>query len=235
MTNPSPIPARIESIDDRAGHVRIVTLTPEHPFIWHAGQYAHLGGTGARADGLGMRPYSIASCPGNDGTVTFHIRSTGRGFSKYLNDARVGDTILLEGPFGAMTTEHARNRPVIMVAGGTGIAPMLGLASDILKRGLTEDGITLIYGARSDHDIYCRRELDALTATGEVALHIAIGAHTPDQEIRKIGPNLAHHIAYISGPGPMILSARKALEDHLADPSRIFTDVSLDDLQKNVK
>ena len=228
MTNPGSVPARIESIDDRSGGVRVLTLSPLEPFTWRAGQYARLG------MGDDIRPFSIASCPGNGGKITFHIRDTGHGVSQLLAAARVGDTVQLSGPHGEMTTEHARGRPVIMVAGGTGIAPILSLASDILKRGLTEDGITLIYGARSDHDIYCRRELDILLATGDVDLHIAVGAHTPDQELRKLGPNLAHHVAYISGPDPMMLSVRKALIDHLAEPERIYTDVSMDDLQKAI-
>jgi len=227
MTNPALTTARIEAIDDRAGAVRVLTLAPLTNFTWRAGQYAHLS-----LEGVDARSFSIASAPGADNRITFHIRNTGKGLSARLSEARIGDIISLEGPFGDMTTEHARNRPVIMVAGGTGIAPMLSLASDILRRHLTEEGITLIYGARKDDDIYCRRELDTLLATGEVSLHVVTGTHTPDQELRRLGLNLAHHIAYLSGPDPMMLPVRKVMLDHLADPSRIFTDVRLEDLMK---
>lgn len=227
MTNPLRISATIDAIDDRAGGVRIITLAPETPFTWRAGQYANLG-----IGGLEPRSFSIASAPASHGKIVFHIRNSGKGVSARIFDARIGDTLTIEGPFGEMTPDPVHERPVIMVAGGTGIAPMLSIASDILRKGLTDEPITLIYGARSEHDIYCRPELDALISTGNVTLHLAIGAHTPDQELRRLGLNLAHHIAYVSGPEPMMLPVQKVLTDHLADPSRIFTDARLDDLMK---
>lgn len=230
MTTPISIPAAVERIEDRADDVRILTLNPLQPFTYRAGQYAHI-----LAQGHAPRPYSIATPPGASGLVNFHIRNMGAGLSQHLStNIQLGDLIAIEGPYGDMNPEHARERPVLMVAGGTGIAPMLAIASDIIRRGITEDGITLVYGARSNMDVYCRAELDQLLATGEVTAHIITDTQTPDLELRRLGLNLAHHVVYMSGPDPMMLSVHKALADHLADPSRVFTDADMNELQKAI-
>ncbi len=225
---PFSTPASVAAIDDRAGGVRVLELAPLQAFSWRPGQYARLV-----AMGHDPRPFSIAGLPDRTGHVRFHIRDNGVGLSRHLaQDLQLGDLITLEGPFGEMHADSARARPVLMVAGGTGIAPMLALAADIVKRGLTEEGITLIYGARSEDDIYCRRELDQLRATGEVTTHMAIGLETPDQTLRRLGLNLAHHVVYLSGPDPMLHSVRPVLLNHLADPARVYADTDFDDLQK---
>jgi NAD(P)H-flavin reductase len=165
--------------------------------------------------------------------MTFHIRNIGAGLSAHLSDdLKIGDLITLEGPYGAMDAQAAIARPVLMVAGGTGIAPMLSLAHEIIKKGLTEEGITLIYGLRSHADLYCRAELDALLATGEVSAHILTDPHTPDQELRRLGLNLSQHAIYVSGPDPMMVSVRTALEELLAHPARIGCDADMDKLQR---
>lgn len=221
-------PVTISAIEDRTNDVRILTLMPDKPFTYRAGQYLEVD-----AAGYEPRPYSIASRPHADGRIVLHVRDTGAGLSAHLvREAKIGDIIAIDGPFGNLNADFARNRPVLMVAGGTGIAPMLALAQDIIKRHLTEDGITLVYGAREERDIYCRPELDALLATGEVTLHTVTGPQTPDLEIKRLGLPLAHHIVYVSGPDPMMQSVHNALLNHLADRNRIFTDADIENLQK---
>lgn len=221
------VAAIVTAIEDRASAVRVITVAPQAAFPFRAGQYAHI-----KADGHDMRPYSIALAPRAEGHLTFHVRNLGHGLSGHLASLKPGDIISLEGPYGAMDAEEARVRPVLMVAGGTGIAPLLSMAEDIIRRGITEDGITLLYGARKNDDIYCQRELDALMASGELALHMCINPETPDAVLKRLAPDLSFHAVFISGPDPMMRPVHETLIALGARPEMIFTDADLSDLQK---
>lgn len=221
------IPAAVERIEDRTRDVRIITLAPRGPFAWRAGQYMQIG-----ADGFGSRSYSIASPPNDQGHLVFHVRNMGGGLSAHLaQNIKTGDLLNLHGPFGTMNTGLIEKRPVLMVAGGTGIAPMLAMAEDIIKNDLTGQ-ITLVYGARTLQDIYCRTELDRLETSGRVRLHIVTDPHTPDQHLRQLAADLREHVIYVSGPDPMMLPVHKALLELHAVSDRIFCDTDMNTLQK---
>ncbi len=222
----SSIPAAVERMEDRTGDVRLLTLAPQEPLIWRAGQYMHIG-----VEGYGTRAYSIASRPAEHGHMTFHVRNMGSGLSSYLSkDIKTGDMLALKGPCGDMNTDAIDGRPVLMVAGGTGIAPMLAMVDEILEKNLTHEPITIVYGARNANDIYCQQEIDALR--GPVEIHIVTDVHTPDLHLRQLGLNLSEHVVYVSGPDPMMLPVHTALNDLLAERARIFCDADMDILQK---
>ncbi|MCB1538812.1 MAG: hypothetical protein H6865_04670 [Rhodospirillales bacterium] len=220
---PGTIEAKIVAIEDRAEDVRVLALHPQAHFHWRAGQYALI-----HSDGFEPRPFSMAAAPSMDGNMCFHIRDTGGGLSRHLaKSVKCGDRVFIQGPFGEMIADHATARPVLMVAGGTGIAPMLALAYDIARRGLTEEGLTLIYGTRDAQTLYCARELDQLRATGELTLHLASGHITPDRLIQDLAPDLANHAIYISGPHAMMPPVYATLRAQGANPAFIYTDIEI--------
>lgn len=211
--------AVVSSVEDRSENVRILKLAPASPFAFRAGQYVRIG-----AENHDSRAFSLASRPEKDGTLTLHVRNTGTGLSAHLSRLQIGAELTVEGPFGTMDVKHARARPVLMVAGGTGIAPMLAMMQEILRLGLTEEGITLVYGARTQADIYCRRELDALVSSGEVALHEAIGEDTPDRVLARGIEDLCEYAVYLCGPPAMVSGVREILHMRGAKKPRIFAD-----------
>ncbi|MBU6234274.1 MAG: hypothetical protein KGQ41_00375 [Alphaproteobacteria bacterium] len=211
--------AVITEIDDRAGGVRVIALQPETPLRYRAGQFVRLSGGGFDA-----RAYSIANRPQNSGKIVLHIRDFGSGLSNYLAALPRGAEVEIHGPFGTMDIEHARGRPVLMVAGGTGISPLLAMMQEIMRHGITDEGITLLYGARTPADIYCRPELEALLSTGEVTLHEAFGDETPDKLLSRFENSFKNHAVYLSGPSQMIEAMRNVLHTREADPARIFHD-----------
>lgn len=211
--------ARIESVEDRSGTIRILCVSPSSPFLFKSGQYARLG-----MDGFKPRSFSMAARPERHGQLVFHIRNTGSGMSSALSSAKVGDALSLEGPFGCMDVSHAQNRPALMICGGTGIAPMLAMSQEILRQGLTEEGIELVFGVRHESDIYCRPELDALISSGEVTLHEAIGDTSPVDILAAANSSLNKHVAYVCGPAPMITSVRDVLLTRGIKASNIFYD-----------
>ncbi|MDY6929750.1 MAG: benzoate 1,2-dioxygenase electron transfer component BenC [Pseudomonadota bacterium] len=108
------------------------------------------------------RAYSFSSMVNQaDDSVSFLIRVVPGGLmSTYMAEkARVGDRITLRGPFGSFYLRDIK-RPVLMLAGGTGLAPILAMMEKIQQDG-TAHQIRLIYGVTNDIDLV---ELDKLRA-----------------------------------------------------------------------
>lgn len=219
----SVIPATIAAVEARTPDISVLHLIPQTPLVFDAGQYVSVTATG-----FDTRPFSIANAPRRDGGITLHVRNMGQGLSQYLcADATIGDLVQIGGPYGQMHSENARARPVLLIGGGTGVVPLLAIAEDIVRKGLSEDGITLIYGVRLEDDIHCARELEVLAASGELTVHKAIGAETPDKVLSRLAPKLAGHAVYISGPDPMLFNIMPTLRQHGLEEAHLHTDANL--------
>jgi len=211
--------AKVSAIDDRTPTIRLLTLAPETPMPFRAGQYILVG---VAEDA--PRPFSIANAPAPDGHITLHIRNTGTGLSHKLGQLAVGDTVTLIGPYGVLDAARAKGRPVIMVAGGTGVAPMLALAHDMLSQPANNHDITMIFGFRDALDVYCTPELVALEATGHVTVLRALGDDTPDKTLAGIKHDLSDHTAYICGPAAMVQTISDTLKARMVDAAHIHYD-----------
>ncbi|MDR7304321.1 NAD(P)H-flavin reductase/ferredoxin [Haloactinomyces albus] len=124
------------------------------------GQYVNVGVPGTES----TRSYSFSSGP-EDKTVSFLVRITEGGLmSEYLRDrAEVGDRLDLTGPMGGFFLREQK-RPILMLAGGTGLAPLLSMLEKLTGAEL-EHPIHLLYGVSSEADLV---ELDKLRHYAEV-------------------------------------------------------------------
>lgn len=141
-----------------------VTVAPDgHKGIeFKAGQFAWLN-IGHSAFSLKENPFSICSAPASGPEISFLIKELG-DFTRTLGRIESGTTAYVDGPYGSLTVE-GRNVPgIAFVAGGVGIAPLLGI---IRQMRLTGDRrqIKLIYGNRTEGQIAFRDELDQLDVT----------------------------------------------------------------------
>lgn len=123
-------------------------------FTFQPGQYltlrAHVAGQDIR------RSYSIASAPGD--ALTVGVKQVdGGAFSTFAQDLHPGQTLDVMAPAGRFVTRGAQN--IVLIAAGSGITPMVSMASDVLKHGGT---VTLIYGNQRTETIMFRQTLDAL-------------------------------------------------------------------------
>jgi len=98
------------------------------------------------SDPLLRRPYSVFRVDAAAGTMTFLVRSFGRG-SAWLTERRAGDTLNLLGPLGNSYTILPRSRHLLMVAGGVGVAPLVMLTDEAIRRGLD---VTYLMGALNE-------------------------------------------------------------------------------------
>ena len=176
------------------------------------GQYVNITVPGTEES----RSYSFSNAP-DDERLTFLIKlSPGGLMSDYLTGrAGVGDPITLTGPHGSFFLRDTE-RPVLMLAGGTGLAPMLSMLR-LLRDQKSTRTAHLIYGVSTDDDLVALDELDALAADlpGLTVDHtVSDPASTAVNKGRVMGLIGARHLhagdvaVYLCGPPAMVESVR---------------------------
>jgi NAD(P)H-flavin reductase/ferredoxin/truncated hemoglobin YjbI len=151
-------------------------------FSWRPGQFVNL----RRPDGI-IRSYSSASCAEQDYFLDLHIRLDPKGvMSPWLfNELDIGADIEIQGPYGACHYHTGEpNRPLLLIAGGTGLGPLYAILRDALHKG-HRGPIYLYHGARSRAGLYLHNELQAL-ASGQPNLRYS-GCLSEEQS-----PDLPH-------------------------------------------
>jgi len=122
------------------------------PMRYWPGQYVMLGD--ARA-GAPPRSYSLASAPRPDGELTLQITRIEEGTtSRWAHEQlQVGARVKLHGPYGTFIGDPSVDTPVLCLAAGTGLAPILSLTEAALRRGFRRP-VTLLFSARTRADVY---------------------------------------------------------------------------------
>jgi propane monooxygenase reductase subunit len=172
------------------------------------------------------RSFSMANVPG-DGRIELIVKHyPGGRFSSMLNgEIKPGDELRFTGPYGAF---HLRDsdRPMLMVAGGSGMAPILSLLRSLATDG-TDRTIRFFYGARSEQDLFyvdLIQELGARLPDFEFVPVIGF-VHEPACQVIEAG-EIDDPEIYMCGPPPMIdAMIELATEVHGIDEgTRIFHD-----------
>ncbi|MEV6541171.1 globin domain-containing protein [Streptomyces sp. NPDC051665] len=217
--------AEVVTHDLRTRDVAVVTLRPDQPYPFLAGQYTSLETPWWPRI---WRHYSFASAPRSDGLLTFHVKAVPAGWvsNALVHRARPGDVIRLGPPTGSMTVDHTTASGLLCVGGGTGIAPIKALVEDVAERGERRP-VEVFYGARTDHDLY---DIDTMLRLQQSHPWLAVrpivdrqgNLQLPDA-IRTYGP-WNEYDAYVSGPPGMIRSGVHALRDAGIPTERIRHD-----------
>jgi NAD(P)H-flavin reductase len=136
---------------------------------FEAGQAAMVGLASRKA----RKPYSIASAPGEvrrSGSLGFLIEVGPDGQSQpNLDGAGPGSVVAVEGPIGAFVLPRRLPRELLLVAGGTGIAPLRAMMASALERP-NPPSITVIYSARRPDEFAFLAELRRLSRRGRIRL-----------------------------------------------------------------
>ena len=151
------LPARVQRLDWLNGGVLRLRLMPERPLRYHAGQHLLLW----TADGI-ARPYSLASIPVDDDWLEFHLDCSRSGaFSDAARTLGVGDWLRLgQLHAGALRYDPDwQSRPLLLVAAGTGLAPLWGILREALRQA-HEGPIRLIHVCRGGS--YLQAEMASL-------------------------------------------------------------------------
>lgn len=124
--------ARVEGLDWLDGQILRLRLLPERPLRYRAGQHVLLWNDRGVA-----RPYSLASVPGEDPWLEFHLDCRNPGaFCDSARTLNMGDSLRLgQLHAGALRYEHEwQTRPLLLLAAGTGLAPLWGLLREALRQ-----------------------------------------------------------------------------------------------------
>jgi len=226
-----------ELIDETPRVRTIVMAVPGWPGHL-AGQHVDVRLTAA--DGYQtQRSYSIASPPdvAERVAVTVERLDDGEVSSFLAGDLRVGDRLEFRGPIGGyFVWDVGVGGPLLLVAGGSGICPLMAMLRHRAAQGSTVPA-RLLYSARSLDDVIYRNELDRLAAAGDglEVVYTLTRAQPPDWSgyRRRIDADMlaaigwtasAHPLTFVCGPTPLVESVAEALVQLGHDAARIKTE-----------
>jgi len=128
-----------------------------NPLRYWPGQYVILGDS---ENEIPPRAYSIANAPGMDGEIMLQVSRVDDGTtSQWVHDhLQVGDRVKLSGPYGTFIGDPSAETPVLCLAAGSGLAPIMALAEAALARGFRQP-VTLLFSAPGESDVYERGRL----------------------------------------------------------------------------
>ncbi|MCX7863919.1 MAG: 2Fe-2S iron-sulfur cluster binding domain-containing protein [Novosphingobium sp.] len=170
------------------------------------------------------RSYSISTTPADLPRIELLIRLLPGGvMSDYLLDrAAIDDVLEISGPYGAFFLEDGRKVPHVMIAGGTGLAPIMSMIDAIRTRPGRKPPILLSFGCQTAEGLFHLEaiELRKLWLPGlNVVISVDRGPvpdgvrpGNPVEALDLFGPLEAQSIAYVCGPPAMIAAARARLE-----------------------
>jgi len=146
------MPARISSMQRKSPDViqLQLQLPASESFQYRAGQYIDvLLRDGAR------RSYSMANAPHTGPSLDLHIRHMpgGRFTDLVFGSMKERDIVRIEGPMGSFFLREESDKPVVLLASGTGFAPIKALIEHMQERQITRPA-TLFWGGRRPHDLY---------------------------------------------------------------------------------
>ena len=185
-----------------------------------------------------QRSYSIASAP-EDGRLALCVERLDDGeVSPYLTDElRVGDKLELRGPIGGWFTWEAREGgPLLLVAGGSGIAPLMAM---IRHRAAARSNAPtrLLYSSRSREDAIYAEELERLVAEDGAleVFHTLTRSQPPgwtgysrriDKEmLEAVAPSPEEQpLAFVCGPTPLVETVATVLVELGHDPAGVKTE-----------
>jgi propane monooxygenase reductase subunit len=227
---------RVTNVESLTHDIRRLEIVTEEPLKFWAGQYVDITvpGTGV------TRSFSMANPPSKGDALEFIIKIYPQGaFSALLRDSlKNGDPVEIKGPYGSCLRKEDRPGTMILLGGGSGMAPLLSILTDLVESG-EQRPVRFFYGGRMRKDLFLLdrihelgsrlkdfRFIPALSGPdiepdwkGETGfIHQALERHFEGQALN------GDTDAYSCGPPPLIDSALPVLQKIGLQPENIFFD-----------
>ena len=191
-------------------------INSEEEFKFKAGQYAELYFGQCKE-----KHFSMANPPSTN-ELEFHIKTLDGGeVSDYVkNTLEVGEKIKVKGPFGNAYLRDSHKGPIIAVAGGTGLAPILSIiqSSQDIKM---KQPIQVYYGAQSEKDLYFVKQFEEMIQNNKNLSFFPVVMEPSKRKELRSGlvtdavieniKNFDGYKAYLAGPPKMVEAAEKIL------------------------
>lgn len=204
---------------DETPTIKTIRVARPEGFSFEAGQFMPVR---IRVDGQELtRCYSISSAPATQGYLEISVRRQGTVSNALHATARPGSMLSIRQPAGSFTFPAADDRPIVLIAGGIGVTPLISMLRHIVMTEPTRP-VTLLYSAHTEGDFAFGDELAYLArrhpqfrlqlaaGNGPTTSHVYPG-RIDAELLRTTVPDLAHSISLICGPPPMIDSMKEVL------------------------
>ncbi len=215
--------AEVVRIEDLTPTIRAIWLRLDKALQFQAGQYVQL-----EIPGLGQsRAFSIANAPHeveSGGCIEINVRRVpgGQGTGYLHEQLQAGQRLRLSGPYGRFFVRRSAQRPLLFMAGGSGLSSPRSMILDLLHQGC-ELPITLVYGQRNAAELYYDREFRELAAH-HANFHYLPALSEPSPGGAEVAQGMVHEVAkahfagdfsqqnaYLCGPPLMIDACINAL------------------------
>ena len=226
--------ATVIGVERLAPEVMKVLLVLDHGrrIAYQAGQYIQIVLPGGQ-----RRAYSFTAPSGETRDIELHVRRMPGGLftTQVFERMEPGDTLHIEGPFGAFVLREPSPRPLIFVAGATGFAPVKSLLEEAFRAGIAKP-MHLYWGVRRPEDLYMRQLAEAWTLEHR-NFHFVPVISEPQpgdgwtgrtglvhEAILQDFPDLSGHLVYACGSVRMVEVARPAFVAHGLSDDACFSD-----------
>ncbi|MGS2718959.1 NAD(P)H-flavin reductase [Paraglaciecola aestuariivivens] len=151
-------PSKVETIEPLTDTVKRIVLRPSTPLTFIAGQYVQV--VMGEND---KRPFSIANAPSEDGAIELHIGAEpGNQYAgEVIEKMQQAGQVELEGGLGEAFLQGDLEKPIILLAGGTGFSYTYSILQQLLAQGLKHP-VYLYWGTRTIEDMYALPQLTEL-------------------------------------------------------------------------
>ncbi|MEO8670815.1 MAG: 2Fe-2S iron-sulfur cluster-binding protein [Tahibacter sp.] len=195
-----------------------------------AGQYLDVLLTEGR-----RRAFSIANAPHTGDAIELHVRHVaGGGFTgRVFDELEPGAVLRVEGPLGTFVPREDSERPMLLVAGGTGFAPIKALVEHFLHLG-TRRAMHLYWGARSAAELYQSQLPHSWARDASNFRYVPVVSDPQERQGLRAGlvheavvedfPDLAEFDVYMSGPPAMIDAGRRSFAAAELADERLYYD-----------
>jgi CDP-4-dehydro-6-deoxyglucose reductase, E3 len=229
------LPSRVISIERPAHDVAVLRLQlPANQTLqYRAGQYVEFILQGGM-----RRSYSMANAPqrlGSPPAIELHIRHMpgGRFTDHVFTAMKEKDILRMEGPFGSFFLREESSKPIVLLASGTGFAPIKAIIEQMQDKAITRPTV-LYWGARRREDLYLHAWALAAAAQMPHLRYVPVLSNATDadawdgrtgfvhQVVMSDHPDLGGHQVYACGAPVMVESAERDFVSRCKLPAEEF-------------
>lgn len=218
-------------LEEIASNVRRLVIALTAPLNFNPGQYVQLNLPNGDS-----RPYSVASTPADPSRVELHLKRSQNGVATdgwVFKDLAVGDAVTISGPYGRFSFRPLRDKPVLLLGSGTGLAPLKSILGHLVETAQEtgwEDDVVLYHGVAIEADLYEREWFEQIEARHDwFSYRPAVSREECNGRTGRVPellsedfPRASGNVAYICGNPAMVTDTMKALMRARLFPRDIF-------------
>ncbi|MCU7801020.1 MAG: CDP-6-deoxy-delta-3,4-glucoseen reductase [gamma proteobacterium symbiont of Lucinoma myriamae] len=226
------LPCRVHKMNHLADDVMqlFIKLPAAERLQFLAGQYIDI----LLEDGR-HRSFSIANAPHDDEFLELHIRLVEQGFftPKVFNSMQNKDLLRIEGPHGSFFFHEDSNKDLLLIAGGTGFAPIKGIIEHLISEKITRP-VSLYWGVRSEADLYMSELAEKWVAEQSNITFVPVLSDADEGWTGRTGyvheavladfDDLSAFDIYTCGPPAMIKAAEQTFQEKGMNKNQFFYD-----------